>query len=264
MSARGVARVAAAVLWMAGASLAQAQTTPTREAPAEIRAGTFLPLFGAGREPKPQPVAAFRIDRTLVTNRAFARFVAEHPEWRRGAVPELFADERYLSATVDDELRDAPVVFVSWFAARAYCEARGGRLPTTLEWEYVAAADAKRTDASRDPAFVKRILEWYGKPFRPRDLVAARDAGPNAYGVSQLHTLVWEWTEDFNGVFLTGDNRQDGDSLPNLFCGAGSAAGATREDYAAFMRYALRSSLRGNYALTNLGFRCAYDARSAP
>lgn len=260
MSARGVAWI----LVLAGASLAQAR--PSRDVPAELHGGTFLPLFGAGREAKPLRVAPFRIDRTLVTNRAFARFVAAHPEWRRGAVPELFADERYLSANVDaePELKDAPVVFVSWFAARAYCEAIGGRLPTTLEWEYVAAADETREDASRDPIFVKRILQWYSKPFRMQDLVAARDAAPNAYGVSQLHTFVWEWTEDFNGVFLTGDNRQDGDSLPNLFCGAGSAAGATREDYAAFMRFALRSSLRGNYALTNLGFRCAYDARSSP
>ena len=42
-----------------------------------------------------------------------------------------------------------PVTSVTWSAARAYCAAEGTRLPTTAEWEYVAAADERHRDATR-------------------------------------------------------------------------------------------------------------------
>lgn len=81
---------------------------------------------------------------------------------------------------------------------------------------------------------------------------------PNFYGVSDMHGLVWEWTSDFNSVFINGDNRQDGDKSSGMVCGAGATGSNSREDYAAFMRYAMRSSLQAQFAQPNVGFRCAY------
>ena len=52
------------------------------------------------------------------------------------------------------------MVQVSWFAASAYCEAQGARLPTWNEWEYAAAADETRRDARKDPVWRERILAW--------------------------------------------------------------------------------------------------------
>jgi formylglycine-generating enzyme required for sulfatase activity len=42
-------------------------------------------------------------------------------------------------------------------------------------------------------------------------------------------------------------------------CGAGALSGGDPSEYATFMRFALRSSLRADFALPNLGFRCAAD-----
>ena len=79
-----------------------------------------------------------------------------------------------------------------------------------------------------------------------------------------MHGLVWEWTADFNSVFVSGDNRRGGDKQTNLFCGAGAENSTDRANYAAYVRYALRSSLQAKFTSENLGFRCAYDREVKP
>ncbi len=228
-----------------------------------VPAGRFAPQYGLEKGQVDLPSPAFRIDAHLVTQGAFAAFLSEHPEWQRQRVARALADPRYAEALTladADAYREAPMVWVSWFAAQAFCRARQGRLPSTLEWERVAAADENRFDASSDPRFVQRILGWYEKPFQRSDLLTP-GSPENRYGVAQAHGLVWEWTSDFNAFFVTQDNRQDGDTPIAMFCGSGSLNSARREDYAAFMRYALRSSLQARNVLGNLGFRCAYDVK---
>src|SRR3546814_2970750 len=78
------------------------------------------------------------LQRRPVTNADFLAFVRVHPEWRRDRVATVLAETRYLSDWAgadrlgDDALPEQPVVQVSWFAASAYCEAQGGRLPTSI------------------------------------------------------------------------------------------------------------------------------------
>lgn len=223
--------------------------------------GRFAPLFGLDVGQTTFPVGAFRLDVRPVTRAEFAAFLKRSPSWTRAKAPRTLVDEKYLLAFDPAQHPSSPVTEVSWFAARAYCADRGGRLPSTLEWEYAAAADETRQDASREADFAQRILDWYGKPNQPDDL--HQPGSPkNVYGVEALHGLVWEWTDDFNGLFVTGDNRQDGDADAKAMCGGGATGSARREDYAAFMRYAMRSSLTPRSSLPRLGFRCAWDERS--
>ena len=115
-------------------------------------------------------IAPFALMRAPVTNAQFLAFVQAHPEWRRDRAARVLAEPRYLShwsgaATPGPKaLPQQPVVQVSWFAAQAYCEAQGARLPTWSEWEYAAAADETRRDARKGPAWRERILAWYSKP----------------------------------------------------------------------------------------------------
>ena len=88
-------------------------------------------------------------------------------------------------------------------------------------------------------------------------LPAAGDGRPNVYGVRDLLTLVWEWVDDFNTVLVTGESRADTGLERTLFCGAGAAGARDLENYPAFMRAGMRSSLRASYVVPNLGFRCA-------
>ena len=66
--------------------------------------------------------------------------------------------------------------------------------------------------------------------------------------------------EDFNTALVTGESRGDTGLERRLFCGAGSIGSADSKDYASFMRFAFRSSLKAAYTTKNLGFRCADDA----
>jgi formylglycine-generating enzyme required for sulfatase activity len=239
-----------------------------RAAGIEIPGGEFrtaLP-FSPGRDRV--KVATFRLDRTPVTNGEFAKFIAEQPQWRRGKVVNLFADQGYLShwsnSTAEGStLLDRPVTRVSWFAASAYCERLGGRLPTWNEWEYVAAADERSRDARGDAAWRQRMLNWYS---RPNAAVLQRvGASPaNAFGVQDLHGLVWEWVADFNSLLVSADTRGEGDPDITRFCGTGAISMEQKENYAILMRVAMLSSLQARYTTENLGFRCAYDTRKAP
>ncbi|MEA3247441.1 MAG: SUMF1/EgtB/PvdO family nonheme iron enzyme, partial [Gemmatimonadota bacterium] len=155
--------------------------------------------------------------------------------------------------------RDQPVTEVSWFAARAYCAAQGKRLPTTDEGEYAAAASETVRDASSDPAFLDRVVVLYtadayerlrpGRGFR------------NVYGVRAMHGGPWEWTEDFNGIFVSADSREAGGTARQTdfhsVC-ASAAIGATDpSNYPAFLRAAFRAALDARATVTALGFRCA-------
>lgn len=234
-----------------------------------VPAGSYRPLYtppraarvsDANRVPPRRPVAAFAIDVRPVTNAQFLAFVERDPRWRRSRVKPLFADAGYLShwrGDLDpgpDAPPDSPVVDVSWFAARAYLEALGKDLPTVDQWEYVAAASDRVRDASRDPAFLRTLLDWYGRP-TPRPLPAVTTGRPNVYGVADLHGLIWEWTLDFNGSLVTGESRDDASLDHGLYCGGAAVGASNFADYAAFMRYAFRSSLEGRYTVANLGFR---------
>jgi formylglycine-generating enzyme required for sulfatase activity len=228
--------------------------------------GRFAPLFGLPEGWDDQPVAAFRLDARQVTVGEFRRFLAVKPEWtssrRRGTA---FADGSYLATftsapTGTGETGESfPITHVSWFAARAYCAHVGGRLPTTLEWEYVAAATPTQRNGTEDPAQTEAILNWYARPTGTETLREVGLGTPNVYGAVDMHTLVWEWTDDFNAAFLSTDSRSQGDRAKDLVCGAGAVGAARSTDYATYMRYAYRGSLQPTFTQPNLGFRCAYD-----
>ncbi|MDX1444070.1 MAG: formylglycine-generating enzyme family protein [Gammaproteobacteria bacterium] len=211
-------------------------------------------------------VERFRLDATPVTNGEFLEFVKKNPEWQRSHAPRLFAGEGYLGHWEDDTTlgnsvkANQPVTRVSWFAATEYCDAQGGRLPRWHEWEYAAAADEARTDARKDPQWRQRILAWYSIPSN-RALPTVPYGEANAYGIHDLHGVMWEWVEDYNALLVSSDNREQGSADNLKFCGAGAVSMEQKENYAVLMRVAMLSSLEANSPTRDLGFRCAYDIK---
>lgn len=249
-----------ALVALAGAS----QAAPARKATVRVGPGTYRPAFPVSPSERDIPVATFDLDRTPVTNAQYLAFVRAVPAWRQDRIKPLLADDNYLAHWAGpDQLGSArpaaPVVRVSWFAARAYCAWRGGRLPLEKEWELAGAASETARDASKDAAFQERIIGWYTE-VAPAVLPDVGGAA-NAWGASNMHGLVWEWIEDYSAALVVADSRTPG---RDLFCGGAAATSRDPSAYATFMRIAFRSSLEARFTTTALGFRCAYDVEPTP
>ncbi|QTE23187.1 formylglycine-generating enzyme family protein [Polaribacter cellanae] len=224
----------------------------------QIKGGKYIPLYG--RDSMKVSVSNFLMDVYPVTNKEYLEFVKKHPKWQRSKAIKLFVDANYLRDWKSDTIlnqnqkKNSPITNISWFAAKSYCENQGKRLPTVNEWEYVAMANKKIPDARKLKEYNEFILSWYEKPKTFNQTIGS--TFKNYWRVYDLHGLVWEWTSDFNSVLISGESRKDVDEDSNLFCGSAAINATDLMNYAAFMRYAIRGSLKAKYTMKNLGFRC--------
>jgi iron(II)-dependent oxidoreductase len=172
----------------------------------------------------PVELAPFRIARTPVTNAEFATFVAEGGyrrrefwsaegwNWRERTaaerpvywLPESDGRWRWCRyGRTEDLAPDAPIVFVNWYEADAWCRWAKRRLPSEAEWE--AAAIGQPASDGETLAAVKRRWPWGDAEPTPRHAalefavdgcvdVAAFAAGDSAFGCRQMIGNVWEWT----------------------------------------------------------------------
>jgi formylglycine-generating enzyme required for sulfatase activity len=218
-----------------------------------IEGATFRPLYHTGSDAR---VSAFAIDTVPVSIAAFLRFVRDHPAWSRERVPGHLADGDYLKGMVPAASAGRrPIRQVSWHAALAYCQSRGARLPTTLEWEYLARADERDRNAAARSSFQQRALEL-SLAAHPETFIIGTGLR-NIWGVRDIHGGVMEWTQDFRADTVSTHRHQDQPDSGAASCASGTVQTGAASDYAAFMRYAIRAAATERTAAGNIGFRCA-------
>jgi len=212
-----------------------------KEAPVLIPAGPFLMGSEQGTE-RERPVHevwldAFAIDRYEVSNRDYESFQKSH---RRSA---------------SSACNLCPVTLVSWSSAEAFCQNKGGRLPTEAEWEKAARGPAGLRFSfgpEADPA-----RGHFARAFTSGAVPVGTLSG-NGYGLHHMSGNVWEWVADWFGSYAKGplQNPRGPDVGFQKILRGGSWYNA---DY--YVDAGMRFRLDPRVKLNSVGFRCA---RAAP
>jgi formylglycine-generating enzyme required for sulfatase activity len=156
-----------------------------------------------------------------------------------------------------------PVVAITWFGAKAYCEYYDWKLPTEIEWEKAARGPSTNTrDGGRAYPWGNEIAKNQANSYNSFDpfekgLGAQGNTTPvgfyngktyagyqtrdakSPYGVYDMAGNVWQWTGD---VFAGTHYR---------FMRGGSKA-----NYESNLRVWSRNSAEPDYFGPNVGFRC--------
>ena len=140
----------------------------------------------------------FFLDKYLVTNAQFKRFAGAHPEWQPGRIAPQLDNGNYLRQWSNSDAltsrSDHPVVNVNWYAAVAYCQSQGKRLPTEAEWEYAARGGQKVLfpwgDAPADLTHANFGASQIGTT------TAGGKYPANDYGLFDMAGNVWEFLAD--------------------------------------------------------------------
>lgn len=142
-------------------------------------------------------VSAFYIDRYEVTNAQYRAFVIANSQWQKGRIQANYHDGDYLEDWTGNNYPSGkanhPVVYVSWYAARAYATWVGKRLPTEAEWEKAARG---KLSGRKYPGgnSIDAGSANYGNGVGDTTSVGRYPA--NGYGLSDMAGNVWEWCSD--------------------------------------------------------------------
>jgi sulfatase modifying factor 1 len=189
-------------------------------------------------------------------------------------------------------LEDHPVVHVAYEDAEAYARWAGKQLPTEAQWEYAARGGLEKLDYvwgdELAPGGKHRANTWQGNfPFENSEedgftrTSPRASYPPNDFGLYDMIGNAWEWTADWWGVSIPGqersccvpknprgaaiaasyDPRQPQIRIPRKVLKGGSHLCAP--SYCRRYRPAARHAQPIDSSSSHIGFRCVIGPQSA-
>ena len=248
-----------------------------------VPAGEFQMGSNDARDRKDaQPIStvyvdAFYMDETEVTNTQYKAFLLENPQWQKGRVNAEFVNANYLKHWNGNNYPSGrsnhPVVYVSWYAAMAYAEWSGKRLPTEAEWEYAARGGLA---GKKYPHGNTITLQDANYGWNVGDTTPVRKYPGNGYKLYDMTGNVSEWCLDTYKVDFYSTFLRDGvarnplseansvDKLMDNFTEVNRLVprvlrGGTWVNPAYFVRVACRDGVLPWFTFYSYGFRCVRD-----
>jgi formylglycine-generating enzyme len=194
-------------------------------------------------------IDGFELAARQVMNTEFAHFLRA-----TASVPPPFWNDPHFSHP------DQPVVAVSWYEARAYCDwlttltGRSYRLPTEAEWERAARGGIEGA-----------LFPWGDAPYdSPPDYATRWQTGPepvgksspNAYGLFDICANVHEWCSDWYDANYYSVSPERNPRGPATGERRASRGGAWRH-HIKVSRCSARSSIPPQFQYADYGFRVA-------
>ncbi|MBD2462513.1 SUMF1/EgtB/PvdO family nonheme iron enzyme [Oscillatoria sp. FACHB-1407] len=260
-----------------------------------IPAGTYTIGSDAAEDTQPVhqvAIAAFQIDRYEVTNAQYAEFLnsleiqplqnAAAGEIRSSDLPESVAplfiegaegnQQNPLIALDDEHTRiaiqngqfvaesgyaDHPIAETTWRGAKEFCQWRGSRLPTEVEWEAAARGLQGRTYPWGDePPTRDRAV--YGRNSGATEAIGTHTAGATPEGVHDLAGNLAEWTSTLYRPYPYNpdDGREQPDAVgERVTRGGDHVFDSSPNELTTYFRTGFsREPDRGH---RHIGFRCA-------
>jgi len=185
-----------------------------------------------------------------------------------GCFPVTVGEFRSFRATHSPEaMGDLPVVRVSWYDARAYCDwltnwtEREYRLPTEAEWEYACRSGSRKPFSfgdERTPALANFFCDENGDRVGLGQRTPVGSYPANAFGLHDLHGNVCEWVEDNWHASYAGA-PDDGRAWTNPRGAARVIRGGAWDYMPRLLRSSWRDGRPADQRADNVGFRVATD-----
>lgn len=209
-------------------------------------------------------VNSFYISKYETTNKEYCSFLNENKDAVKNEWIILDHDSCRINKndsvyTCGPEYENRPVLMVTWYGALAFCDWKGGRLPTEAEWEYAAIGGSISKDFKFSGSNQKYDVAIFANSYINSEF-AVGTRKPNELGIYDMSGNVNEWCYDwYDKSYYVKTEKTNPKGPKDGVCKVIRGGSWNSSDYR--LRNKTRWCARpDNPNDFTIGFRCAFDA----